>query len=86
MQVQQEIAFEFNESLFGKSIDVIIDHAVPNQNGAWVGRTIYDAPDVDGIIFVTEQATALKPGDIVPTEVVGRQGYDLIGVAVDSPR
>ena len=85
MEVQQEIAFEFNESLFGKPVDVMIDHAVAEQNGAWVARTIYDAPDVDSIIYVTESEHALKTGDIVSAEVVGRQGYDLIGVAVGQP-
>ena len=86
MEVQQQIAFEFNESLFGRSIDVMIDHGVAEQRGAWVGRTIYDAPDVDSVIYVTETDNSLKPGDIVAAEVVGRQGYDLIGVAVSEPR
>lgn len=94
MQVQQEVAFEFNESLLSRKLDVIIDHPVPAAEGsnptgqpqAWVGRTIYDAPDVDSIIFVTETEHQLKAGQIVSTEIVGSQGYDLIGVAVDAPR
>ena len=85
MQVQQEIAFEFNESLFGQQIDVIVDHAVAEQDGAWVARTIYDAPDVDSAIYLTQTDNELQPGDIVAAEVVGRQGYDLIGVAVGEP-
>ena len=93
MQVQQEVAFEFNESLLSRKLDVIIDHPVPAAEGsnptgqpqAWVGRTIYDAPDVDSIIFVTETEHQLKAGQIVSTEIVGSQGYDLIGVAVDAP-
>ena len=94
MQVQQEVAFEFNESLLSRKLDVIIDHPVPAAEGsnptgqpqAWVGRTIYDAPDVDSIIFVTETEHQLEAGQIVSTEIVGSQGYDLIGVAVDAPR
>ena len=85
MEVQQEIAFEFNESLLGQPLDVIVDHAVAEQPGAWVGRTIYDAPDVDSVVYLTETENTLRPGDIVPTEVVGRQGYDLIGVAIGEP-
>ncbi len=86
MQVQQEIAFEFNESLFGHSLDVIIDRPVAEQAGAWVGRTIYDAPDVDSLIYVTESDDRLAPGQIVSTEIVGRSDYDLIGVATGQPR
>ena len=86
MESQQKIAFEFNESLLGRKIDVIIDYRVPDQDNAWVGRTIYDAPDVDSIIFVTELEHPLKPGSIVDCELVGSQGYDLIGVATGAPR
>ena len=85
MQVQQEVAFEFNESLFSHQLEVIIDHPVPEQDGAWVARTVYDAPDVDSVIFVTQTDEELHTGDIVSAEVVGRQGYDLIGVAVGTP-
>ena len=82
MKVQQEIAFEFNQSLLGNQLDVIIDHRVPESENAWVGRTIYDAPDVDSVIYVTELEQSLKPGHIVNCEIVGSQGYDLIGVAI----
>ncbi len=86
MQIQQEIAFEFNESLFGKQLDVIIDRPVDEQPGAWIGRSIFDAPDVDSVVFVTAGEHELEVGQIVSTEMVGRQGYDLIGVAVGRPR
>ena len=85
MQVQQDVAFEFNNSLLAKQVDVIIDRRVDEQSGAWVGRTIYDAPDVDSVIYVTETDHPLKMGSIVSTEIVGVQGYDLIGVAVGVP-
>ncbi len=85
MQVQQKIAFSFNESLLGQQLDVIVDHRVDGQANAWVGRTVYDAPDVDSVIYVTETEHRLKPGNIVSCELVGSQGYDLIGVAVGDP-
>ena len=86
MAVQQEIAFEFNDSLAGKKIDVLIDQSVPGQPGAWVGRSQHDAPDVDGMVFVTETEHPLQTGQIVPVEVVQRHDYDLIGVAVGEPK
>ena len=80
MQVQQEIAFEWNEQLVGQQIEVIIDGPVPDEPTAWIGRSFADAPDVDGLVFVTGED--VKPGDIVPCEVVASRGYDLIAVAL----
>ena len=86
MHVQQQIMFEYNERQLGKSIDVIIDQAIPGQPGAWMGRSEGDAPDVDSVVFVTETEHPLAPGNIVKCEVVTFKDYDLVAVAVDAPR
>lgn len=85
MQVQQQIMFDYNESLVGKSMDVILDQKVPDQENVWVGRGPGDAPDVDGIVFVTGTDQQLTMGDIVPCEIVAVQEYDLIAAAVGAP-
>ena len=84
MQVQQEVAFEWNEAQVGRQLDVIIDSAVPGQKTAWVGRSYADAPDVDGVVYVTGEK--LSVGSIVPCEVVARAEYDLAAVAIGAPR
>ena len=84
MAIQQEIAFAWNDSQIGRKLDVLIDSAVPGEANAWIGRSYADAPDVDGVVYVTGNETSgngLKPGAIVPCEIVARQDYDLIGVA-----
>ena len=86
MAAQQQIMFDYNQSQVGQTIDVIIDGPVPDQPGAWVGRSKADAPDVDSLVFVTEDETPLSPGKIVPCEVVTFSGYDLVAVAVGEPR
>lgn len=86
MAVQQEIMFEYNQSLIGKQVDVIIDAPVAEQPGAWVGRSTGDAPDVDGSVFVTQTDTPLGVGQIVPCEVVQFTGYDLVAAAIGTPR
>jgi ribosomal protein S12 methylthiotransferase len=86
MQVQQKVMFDFNESLVGTQMDVIIDQPVPDQDGVWIGRGPGDAPDVDGIVFVTETEDRLEMGHIVACEIVAVQGYDLIGAAVGKPK
>jgi ribosomal protein S12 methylthiotransferase len=84
MAVQQEVAFAWNESRIGRTCDVLIDAAVPDQRDAWIGRTYADAPDVDSVVYVTGKK--LRPGRIVPCEIVARQGYDLVAAAVGKAR
>jgi len=79
MAVQQELAFDWNEGQVGRQVDVIIDAAVSESDGAWVGRSFADAPDVDGLVYVT--GDNLSPGKIAQCEVVGYQDYDLVAVA-----
>jgi ribosomal protein S12 methylthiotransferase len=76
MEVQQRIAFDYNAAQLGRQVDVILDTPVPGERNAWVGRSYADAPDVDGVVFVTGKK--LKAGQIVPCEIVASQKYDLI--------
>ncbi|MEX1039793.1 MAG: 30S ribosomal protein S12 methylthiotransferase RimO [Pirellulaceae bacterium] len=84
MEVQQEVVFGHNQAQVGRTIDVIIDQQVPGEKTAWIGRSKADAPDVDCVVYVT--GDQIKPGDIVPTEIVLSKNYDLIGVAVGPSR
>jgi ribosomal protein S12 methylthiotransferase len=76
MAVQQEIAFEFAESLIGYELDVLIDSA--DDEGGFIGRTFADAPEIDA--SVTVAGAGVQVGEFVPVEITGRVGYDLAGV------
>jgi len=82
MAVQQPIAFAFNQSLKGKTLDVLIDAPAPEGRHLWMGRPYTDAPDVDGITWV--RGAHVRPGDLVTCEIVGAQEYDLIARPVSS--
>jgi ribosomal protein S12 methylthiotransferase len=84
MAEQQEIAFAWNDAQIGRRLEVLVDAAVPEENNAWVGRSYADAPDVDGVVYVTGEG--LAAGSIVPCEVVARSEYDLVAVAVGEAR
>jgi ribosomal protein S12 methylthiotransferase len=84
MAAQQELAFAWNERQIGKTWDVLLDEPVPDAKNAWVGRAFADAPDVDGVMYVTGKK--LRKGQIVPCEIVASRDYDLIGAAVGKPR
>lgn len=79
MALQQEIAFEWNNSQVGRRLDVIIDARIPGEPNAYVGRSLADAPEIDGQVYVTGRN--LKPGQIVASEIVAAKGYDLIGIS-----
>jgi len=81
MAVQQPIAFQHAASLVGFEVDVLIDEQL--QDGVWAGRCWADAPEIDAGVFVT--GNDICPGEIVPVEIVRRENYDLVGVAVEDP-
>ena len=83
MSAQQPIAFEFNASLIGRTVDVLIDGPAPEAKNLWIGRTFADAPDVDGVTYV--QGAGLEPGDLVSCDIVASQGYDTIAKAGRTP-
>ncbi len=84
MEVQQEVAFAWNQAQIGRRLDVLLDRPVPGEKNAWIGRGYADAPDVDGVVYVS--GPKLKAGKIVPCEIVATSEYDLVGVAVGKPR
>ncbi len=84
LAVQQEIAFAWNAAQVGRQLEVLIDRDIPGESNAFVGRSYADAPEIDGLVYVTGEG--LVPGQIVPSEIVTYQGYDLVGVAVGQPR
>ncbi len=81
MAAQQAIAFSWNKAQVGRAMDVIIDSYIPKQKNAYIGRSYADAPEIDGVIYVTGKN--LKPGQIIPVEIVASKGYDLIAVACE---
>ena len=79
MEIQQEIAFDFADSLIGYELDVLVDDEV--EPGLWSGRTYADAPEIDSTVFVS--GTNVSVGEYVPVEIMARDDYDLIGNVSD---
>jgi len=75
MALQQNIARSVNERFLGKEVEVLIDQ---QENGRYLGRTQYDAPEVDGGVFV-KSSRPLKIGDFVKVRIVDTLEYDLMG-------
>ena len=80
MKLQQGIAFERAAGMIGKEVDVLIEGKLP-EDGVFVGRTYKDAPNVDGMIFISSDRE-LVTGDIIKAVVTDSREYDLIGEEV----
>ncbi len=77
MRRQLDISLENNKSKIGKIMDVIVDEI--EEPGSYIGRTMFDAPEIDNsVIFVSENEN-LKPGDMVKVEITDAFDYDLTG-------
>ena len=92
MELQQDIAFEHCENMVGQVLTVLIEGKVVDEP-VYVGRTYMDAPNVDGMIFVSTDTVSrsgqagngveLMSGDFVRVKVTGAAEYDLIGEVYD---
>jgi len=78
MSLQQDISREVNKKFLGKTIDVLIDE---EKEGGYLGRSQYDAPEVDGLVFVSSERK-LRPGDFVKVKINDTLEYDLAGKEV----
>ena len=75
MAKQQEISRRLNSRLMGESLEVLIDEC---DKGNYLGRTQFDAPEVDGLVFLRTKA-ALKIGEFKKVKIVDTLEYDLVG-------
>lgn len=74
MQVQQDISFRKNQEKVGKVYTVLIDR---EDVDGYVGRTQYDAYEVDTEVYIP--ATSLKVGDFYQVKITAADTYDLTG-------
>lgn len=83
MKIQKDISIHKSKSCLGRRLRVLVDekdNSCPNQ---YIGRTEYDAPDVDGIVWIRSNR-ALRPGDFVNVRIEDTLEYDLVGVNDES--
>jgi ribosomal protein S12 methylthiotransferase len=73
MAMQSQLSDMIVHQRVGRIIDVIIDEV--DEEGA-IGRSIWDAPDVDGAVFLNGD-TDLAPGDMVRARVAHAEYYDM---------
>lgn len=87
MRVQESLAANLQEAMVGRNLKVLIEKeesagqtSSPGVAGSrlFVGRSEYDAPDVDGCVYVNS-AVKLEPGVFVDVKISAAIGHDLQG-------
>jgi len=75
MAAQQAVSAEVNSRFLGRSMRVLIEE---EQDGAYIGRSQLDAPEVDGLVYVNSRRR-LKAGEFAEVEITDTLEYDLVG-------
>ena len=76
MQRQQKVSEDLNKKFLGKVIEVLIEE---KDKEYYLGRSRYDAPEVDGLVYVNPSEKVIKPGDFVKVKITDTLEYDLVG-------
>ena len=77
MDIQKNIAASLCEEEVGKVVQVLVEGKLPEEN-IYCGRTRRDAPDIDGLVFLTAEEE-IYSGDFVTVRIREAGDYDLMG-------
>ncbi|MFO7983486.1 MAG: 30S ribosomal protein S12 methylthiotransferase RimO [Desulfuromonadales bacterium] len=81
MKAQARVSFRKNRERVDKVEDVLVEGYSEETELLLRGRSVRQAPDVDGQVYIT--AGQADVGDIVPLRVTDSSEYDLIGEIVE---
>jgi len=81
MYLQSEISYLINGKYLNQSLDVLVEGYLEHDNSVLIGRTQFQAPEVDGIVFIdSQEQDKNKIHSIQKVEINSRDIYDLYGV------
>lgn len=75
MKQQRKISLKNNEKYLGRTLTVLTEESP--EPGVFIGRTAFQAPEVDGITYI--RADKLKIGEFAQVKITDTLEYDLIG-------
>ena len=81
MFLQRDLSFNRNMDKIGSIYDILIEEKIEDEN-VYVGRTEFDAPEVDGVVYVNSD-TEIGIGEFVRAKIIDALEYDLIGEIVN---
>lgn len=79
--IQSEIMDDYNASMMGKTLDVLVD-GYDEEQEQFFGRTYADSPDIDGKVWIAS-SEPLREGDFIQVCIDGCEEGDLTGYVVE---
>jgi tRNA-2-methylthio-N6-dimethylallyladenosine synthase/ribosomal protein S12 methylthiotransferase len=79
MEVQAAISRDLLAEYLGRDLDVLVERPHPEWPTLFEGRSWFQAPEVDGLTYVS--GTRLAPGQMVRASVEQAWDYDLSALA-----
>ena len=80
MELQAEVSFQNNQRYLKKQIDVLVEGTLKENPSQIIGRARFQAPEVDGIIFLESSHPLEKVvNTIQKVEITAHDIYDLYG-------
>jgi ribosomal protein S12 methylthiotransferase len=80
MKAQNRISLKKNKARVGKAYPVLVDGPSKETDLLLAGRTYFQAPEIDGVVYITDGE--VKPGSFATVEITEAHPYDLVGRAV----
>lgn len=79
MEIQREVSKNVNERHIGRTLDVLVER-YDGRNDVYIGRSQYDAPEIDGEVFISN--CKLSIGEIAKVKITHALEFDLAGEGV----
>ena len=79
MEIQADISEQLMGAHVGSRMEVLVDAPHPEWPGLHSGRVWFQAPEVDGITYVS--GPGVKPGAVIECDIVENTEYDLTALA-----
>ena len=75
MACQRDISAKINSGYMGKTVKVLVEDMPENR--IFTGRTVFQAPEVDGITYIRSETATV--GEFMNVTIVDALEYDLVG-------
>lgn len=82
MEAQMEISAELGERFVGKTLEVIVEGKIEDEEDLYCGRSFRDCYEIDGFVFF-KSSEELIAGDFYNIRITSAGDYDLIGERVE---
>ena len=79
MAAQKEVSAALLEDVVGREMEVLVDAPHPEWPGLHVGRVWFQAPEIDGVTYVS--GPGVRPGAMVAASIEEAKDYDLVALA-----